>query len=198
MVGRTQETVAARREPAGDDFAQDVALGSFPDAVSDRWGAYPSPWKDTSKNGEYDPHGVISVAGGMMKLHLHSDAGTGGGAADGEIDFPEGDLNGEISAFMHWQNGATGGDQDSFPTTATYANWHTAVTEWTPTATRFLLDGKVIGTSTQKIPNTPMHHVIQTETRLGGGPSSTGSWCTAFCPEDQNGAVTPGVFLVAK
>lgn len=202
-----------------DDFTQDVPLGSFPTAVASTWGAYPSPWNDTSKNGEYDPAAVVSIADGVMKLHLHTANGKARVAApyprlpnatanngqlygryairfradpvegfktawllwpdsetwprDGEIDFPEGDLNDTISAFMHWQNGTKGSDQDAYPTTITYTSWHTAVTEWTPTATRFTLDGKVIGSSTQKIPNTPMHYVIQTETRLSGGPPPT-------------------------
>src|SRR4051812_8934318 len=39
------------RQTFTDDFTTDVALGSFPSAVSGKWGAYPSPWKDTSKYG---------------------------------------------------------------------------------------------------------------------------------------------------
>ena len=91
---------------------------------------------------------------------------------NGEIDFPEGNLNGNISAFMHWAGG--GGSQDAYPTKTTYSAWHTAVTEWTPTGITFYLDGQVIGTSTAHIPNTPMHWVIQTETSTDGTvPSST-------------------------
>lgn len=87
---------------------------------------------------------------------------------DGEIDFPEGNLTGTISAFMHRQNATSGSDQDAYSTGATFASCHTAVTEWGPTQTRFLLDGAVIGTSTSRIPNTPMHLVVQSETVLDG------------------------------
>ena len=87
---------------------------------------------------------------------------------DGEIDFPEGDFDSTISAFMHRQDGTWGGDQDAFDTTARWTDWHTAVTEWTPTAVRFYLDGVLIGTSTSRIPNTPMRWVIQNETTLDG------------------------------
>jgi hypothetical protein len=95
---------------------------------------------------------------------------------DGEIDFPEGDLDGKISAFMHRQGASSGSDQDAYSTNVTLTSWHTAVIEWGPSQTRFLLDGIVIGTSTSKIPNTPMHWVIQTETALDGStPSNSAS-----------------------
>jgi beta-glucanase (GH16 family) len=87
---------------------------------------------------------------------------------DGEIDFPEGDFDSTLHAFMHRQGATTGSDQDAFSTSARWTDWHTAVTEWTPTSVRFLLDGQVIGTSTSRIPNTPMHWVIQNETTLSG------------------------------
>lgn len=83
---------------------------------------------------------------------------------DGEIDFPEGHLDGTINAYMHHMNGDSEGDQDEFPTTITYTSWHTAVLEWSPDEIVFYLDGKVIGKSKTRIPNTPMHWVIQTET----------------------------------
>jgi chitodextrinase len=81
---------------------------------------------------------------------------------DGEIDFPEGDFDSNIGAFMHQQNGTSGGDQDAYNTsTPMYGAWHTAVIEWLPTRCTFIIDGKVIGQSTSRIPNTPMHWVIQ-------------------------------------
>ena len=107
--------------------------------------------------------------------------------ADGEIDFPEGNLTGTISAFMHHTGNPY--DQDQYDTRATYAAWHTAVIEWTPQSVTFYLDGRVIGTSTDPavIPSTPMHWVLQTETRTSGGPppnSAAGhvqiDWVTAY------------------
>jgi beta-glucanase (GH16 family) len=93
---------------------------------------------------------------------------------DGEIDFPEGDLDGTstISGFSHYAT-STGG-QTVFPTSATYQDWHTATIEWLPGQVTFVLDGKVIGTATKNVPSTAMHWVLQTETALSGGaPSST-------------------------
>jgi hypothetical protein len=83
---------------------------------------------------------------------------------DGEIDFPEGNLDGRIGAFLHHRGDAT--SQEAHPTGATFTSWHTAVVEWTPQSVRFLLDGAVVGVDTNPaiIPNTPMHWVLQTET----------------------------------
>jgi hypothetical protein len=95
---------------------------------------------------------------------------------DGEIDFPEGNLNSTISAFMHRQNATTGSDQDGFSTSATYGTWHTAIFEWEAgVRCKFILDGITIGDVTSRVPNTPMHYVMQTETRLSGGPPPTGA-----------------------
>lgn len=92
---------------------------------------------------------------------------------DGEIDFPEGDLAETIFAAAHHQGGQSIDDQEIFTTTVPFTGWHTAVTEWTPQGIVFILDGTVIGTSTTKIPNTPMHYVLQTEACEVRCPSPT-------------------------
>jgi beta-glucanase (GH16 family) len=109
--------------------------------------------------------------------------------SDGEIDFPEADLNGTIDAFMHWQNGTSGSSQDAYSTSTTYASWHTATIEWLPTSVTFIMDGQVIGRSTSNIPNTPMHLVLQTETSLDGIPPADTvasnvriAWVVAYAP----------------
>lgn len=89
---------------------------------------------------------------------------------DGEIDFPEGDLNDTMCAFMHRQDGSSATDQDAFCSSFGYQDWHTAILEWGPTATRFIIDGQVIGTSTSRIPSTPMRWVLQTETAYSVRP----------------------------
>jgi len=90
--------------------------------------------------------------------------------SDGEIDFPEGELTSTFSGFMHWMGATSGSQQDVYPTTAGAQQWHTATIEWTPSYCRFILDGQVIGTSTQRIPSDPMHWVLQTETSVDGTP----------------------------
>lgn len=88
--------------------------------------------------------------------------------ADGEIDFPEGDLDSTMSGFMHRMGATSGSQQDAYPTSATYSQWHTATIEWIPGMARFILDGKIVGTSTHYVPSDPMHWVLQTETATDG------------------------------
>lgn len=108
---------------------------------------------------------------------------------DGEIDFPEGSLNGTINGFVHYQGATSGNEQAAFSTNSTYTSWHTATIEWLPTSVTFLLDGKVVGTTKSRIPNTPMHWVLQTETNLGGTQPKSGDtgyvfidWVTVHTP----------------
>ena len=83
----------------------------------------------------------------------------------GEIDWPEGNIPGNPSAFAHWAS-PTGG-QDAFSQPLTGTNWHTYTTEWSPGKIVFLLDDAVVGTSTKLVPATPMHWVLQCETEIG-------------------------------
>ncbi len=85
---------------------------------------------------------------------------------DGEIDGPEGDLDGTINTFAHFAR--PGGGQDAFASNASFSSWHTVTIEWVPGKVTFYLDGAVLGTSTQNVPTTAMHWVLQTETSLGG------------------------------
>lgn len=86
---------------------------------------------------------------------------------DGEVDFPEGNLNSTISAFMHRQGATVGSDQDVYNTSVTYVDWHTAVTEWDAgQRAAFYLDGVLIGESTNRVPEKAMRMVLQTETVL--------------------------------
>jgi hypothetical protein len=94
--------------------------------------------------------------------------GTATWPQDGEVDFPEGDMNGDFWAFMHWQRGTNGFDKYSYNTYDRFDKWQTALIEWTPQMVRFILNGQIVGTSTQHIPDTPMHWVLQTETATDG------------------------------
>jgi hypothetical protein len=88
--------------------------------------------------------------------------------SDGEIDFPEGDLTGTMSAFLHYVGAPT--QFDYFGTGVGYSSWHVATIEWRPNRLSFWLDGRLIGTSTQHVPVKPMHYVLQTETEIGSDP----------------------------
>jgi len=109
--------------------------------------------------------------------------------ADGEIDFPEGNLDGAISAFVHHQFGSSGRDQDWYGTAASYGGWHTAVIERTSSSVKFYLDDQLVGQSTSRLPSTAMHWVLQTETTLDGSiPSDSAAghvlvdWVAVYTP----------------
>jgi hypothetical protein len=108
---------------------------------------------------------------------------------DGEIDFPEGDLTGTISAFLHYVGAPS--QQDYSGTGAGYADWHTATTEWSPNRVAFYFDGRLIGTSTNHVRAKPMHYVLQTETELGSDPiPATATPATCKSIGSRSGATT--------
>ena len=131
---------------------------------------------------------------GKFSVRFRSDAVTGYGAAwllwpdsniwnQGEIDFPEGALNGKFMGFNHCiNNPAT--NCDYVITNATYTSWHTASIEWTPTGVKYILDGITLKNSTTAIPTNPMHWVLQTETNdqtvTGTGGHLQIDWVTAY------------------
>ena len=55
-----------------DDFDADVPLGRFPAAVSDRWAAYGPGSHDTKGFGTYDATRTVSVANGLLSVHVHT------------------------------------------------------------------------------------------------------------------------------
>jgi hypothetical protein len=208
------------RRVFADNFTKPVPLGRFPATVAAKWGkSYPDGWKDTSKQGRYEPTKVVSIGHGVMNLFLHTQDGihmvaavlptipgahgTYGGLlygryvirlradsvpgyklaillwpdsgkwpTDGEIDFPEANLDGPILGFVHHQGGTTPNDQIEFPTTSTLGQWHTATITWLPTGISFQLDDRVIGTAVARLPDTPMHMILQAETSIGGPPTT--------------------------
>jgi len=91
---------------------------------------------------------------------------------DGEIVFPEGDLNGSaLEAFHHYARSA--GGQDSFNTGVDPTQWHVYETLWSPGKVEFLVDGHSIGSSTNYVPSKPMHWVLQMETQISSAAPST-------------------------
>ncbi len=97
----------------------------------------------------------------------------GQGNTLGEIDFPEARLvQATAYAFMHYApKPATDPKQDAYDSGAPLQQWHTYTIEWNPRAAQpyvtFLVDGRVIGHSTQHVPTVPMFYVMQMETLIG-------------------------------
>lgn len=220
-VAAPRDDLAGWRHIFADDFETDVPLGRFPQAVGDRWGAYPSPWRDTSGRGQYTPERVVSIADGVLNKHVHTEGGThmvsaltpkvpgtpkygthygryevrfrvdrlvrgykmawllwpdsgtnttgsaSGVGGNGEIDWPEKNLDSpNIWGFVHHQDATVGSDQDWFKAVADIREWHTYTIEWSPNLVVLYLDGNEVGRTTERVPNTPMHWVLQTETWL--------------------------------
>ena len=195
-----------------DDFTTEIPRGAFPAATVATWGAYPSPWRDTSKHGMYSPTKVVDVTGGVLSEQIRTEDGvplvaaltprlpgtakhgvqygrfaarvradpvpgyklvmmlwpdSGDNRADGEIDFPELNLDSpNMMGFVH-HTGATGGsDQAWFRSPTTLSDWHTVVLEWSPNLVVATVDGVEVGRTSGRIPSGPMHWVLQTETAL--------------------------------
>jgi hypothetical protein len=93
---------------------------------------------------------------------------------DGEIDYPEGSLDGGFAGFVHHQAGTSGADQKRIPSTgsaASYGAWHVATIEWSPGRVEFFRDDRSLGSETARVPNTPMHWVLQSETEVTATPT---------------------------
>jgi hypothetical protein len=88
---------------------------------------------------------------------------------DGEIDFPEGNLDMVIEAYMHRRDATAGNDAVGFSSGVRLSGaWHTAVIEWKKDSVVFILDGQVIGATMDRIPDMPMHWVLEVTTTLDG------------------------------
>jgi hypothetical protein len=86
---------------------------------------------------------------------------------NGEIDFPEGALGGEITGNAHDVTGDPRVNAWSITTGRTMGTWHTATIEWVPGRLTFILDGRSWTTSEPRaLPAVPMRWVLQTETDL--------------------------------
>lgn len=89
----------------------------------------------------------------------------------GEIDFPEGELNGPIKGFNHCGGLVPGKNCFGKVSDIGFTHWHTYTIEWTPKRITFLIDGTVFGTTTKDIPDARMHWVGQVGTAGGKKPA---------------------------
>ena len=99
---------------------------------------------------------------------------SGNWPGDGEIDFPEGSLDGGFAGFVHHRGATSGSDQARIPSSGSaggFGVWHEATIEWSPDRVEFFLDGASIGAETARVPATPMHWVLQSETEVTATPT---------------------------
>jgi hypothetical protein len=122
--------------------------------------------------------GYLHVRYGKMEIRFRADAVPGykmawmlwpdsNHAADGEIDFPEGNFTTDVRGFSHCTGANHVVNCLNVHTGRSFQRWHTAVAIWTPGRVTFRLDGVRVGTTTRQVPWRSMHPVFQTETSIG-------------------------------
>jgi hypothetical protein len=126
---------------------------AFIPLVDGRWGGQTSGRYDIRLRA--DPVKGYGLAG-----LLWSDTNTWD---DGEIDFPEGALDGNVTLSNHCPGNPSANCLHRDLGT-TFSAWHTYSIEWTPTKLNFLVDGVSVSSTTQNIPRKPLHLVLQAAT----------------------------------
>jgi hypothetical protein len=99
---------------------------------------------------------------GFKSAHLFYDSGY-------EIDYPENDFSDTIYAYTHPGEG-------NFSSGAKYTTWHTTAIEWTSSGTKFFMDGKQIGSTSNKNPNINMSWILQNESSINGPYAKAGAY----------------------
>ncbi|MDB5178648.1 MAG: hypothetical protein JWN01_591 [Patescibacteria group bacterium] len=105
---------------------------------------------------------VVHADPGFKSAHLFYDGGF-------EVDYPENDYAQRISAYTH-------PGEANFTSSAKWTSWHTTAIEWTPGTIKFFMDGKLIGTTTKKVPNIPMSWILQNESSIMGPYAKAGAY----------------------
>lgn len=86
--------------------------------------------------------------------------------SDGEVDFPEGDLDGTATASTHTV-GAPETNAYLHDTGTRLRGWHVATIAWRPGRITFTMDGRSwTSTDSAGLPSKRMHWILQTETSL--------------------------------
>lgn len=90
---------------------------------------------------------------------------------EGEIDWPEGDLDGPMYGASAIRGSSGNGPMKFDPPDRDYSSdgpgdWHVATTEWTPGKVKWFWDGELSGQTTVQpgVPVTPMRWTLQAET----------------------------------
>jgi beta-glucanase (GH16 family) len=131
------------------------------------------------------PFGYQGQIYGRYSIRFRSDALPGykiafmlwpssGNWNEGEIDWPEGNLNYEMYPGSAVKGSLKNGVMKFDPPTHIYsptdaADWHVATTEWTPGKVKWFWDGVVVGETTLPagVPTTKFRWTLQAETQIG-------------------------------
>jgi beta-glucanase (GH16 family) len=112
---------------------------------------------------------------GRFSVRMRSDAIAGYGAGfllwsdanewtDGEVDFPEGSLDGTVYANNHCPGDPEEKCVHAPVSGIDFQHWHTYTIDWTPDLLAFEVDGRVVAKTTVDIPTKPLHWVMQVGT----------------------------------
>jgi hypothetical protein len=98
---------------------------------------------------------------------------SGSALVDSELDFPEGNWNSTICAYVH---SPAESSVFNFCPAVTWTAWHTSEIDWTPNSLTFYLDCNEIGSVTgQWVPDEPMSWTLQNESALLGAEAPENS-----------------------
>ena len=86
---------------------------------------------------------------------------TGNNWGYGEIDYPEGNFQGNMGLFHHGINCTNCSASDSYNTGVTWVDWHIVSIEWTSTSVKYYLDNALIKTVTHDIPINDHRYTLQ-------------------------------------
>ena len=184
---------------AYDGFTDTSGIGDYrADAVSVRDGVL--DLAVSAGDGAVTSAAVVPLVGGewggqvhgRFSVRMRADAVPGFYAAfllwsddndwdDGEVDFPEGRLDGTVNGYNH-----TPGDPsvNSFvgDTGISFDGWHTYTIEWRPDRIDYLVDDRVWATTSEALPTASMHWVMQVEAAGETPPDGAGhveiDWAT--------------------
>ena len=184
---------------AYDGFTDTSGIGDYrADAVSVRDGVL--DLAVSAGDGAVTSAAVVPLVGGewggqvhgRFSVRMRADAVPGFYAAfllwsddndwdDGEVDFPEGRLDGTVRGYNH-----TPGDPsvNSFvgDTGVSFDGWHTYTIEWRPDRIDYLVDDRVWATTSEALPTASMHWVMQVEAAGETPPDGAGhveiDWAT--------------------
>jgi Glycosyl hydrolases family 16 len=114
---------------------------------------------------------VSKIAAGYKSAHLLWPSNGNQNTTSFEVDYPENEWDLGISAYVH------DGDapQQEFDAGVNWSSWHTTEIDWTPQKLSFYMDGKLIGSTTNGVPNVPMDWIIQNESALNGESAAPNS-----------------------
>lgn len=191
---------------AYDGFNDTSGAGKYSESALSTSGGNLNMRMHTDASGQPIGAAIVPLVGGQWggqvearyDIRMRADSLPGYGVAgllwsdnnvwsDGEIDFPEGALDGNVTLSNHCpQSPADNCLHEDLDTT--FTGWHTYTVERTATKLTFYVDGKVVASTTQNLPTKPLHWVLQAATHTGEKPAANVdgnvqvAWMTVSAP----------------